>query len=49
MFRWSVTGAAEKYSIKVDDSKPTLYKQHPSTAFTVETVEERWFLGGIGL
>jgi hypothetical protein len=33
----SVTVAAEKYSITVDDSNLTLYKQHPSTAFTVET------------
>jgi hypothetical protein len=31
--------AAEKSSIKVDDSNPTLYKQHPSAALSVETDE----------
>jgi hypothetical protein len=30
---------AEKSSIKVDDSTPTLYKQHPSAALSVETDE----------
>jgi len=44
-----VTGSAEKSSIQVDDSIHALYKQHPSTALTVETVETHRLLGGIGL
>ena len=39
---------AEKYSIAVDEWVPTLYKQHPSAAFTVET-DEGDGLVGIGL
>jgi hypothetical protein len=45
----TVTGSAEKSSIQVDDSIHALYKQHPSTALTVETVEMHRLLGGIGL
>jgi hypothetical protein len=48
IFGWSATGTAEKYSIEVDEYRPSLYKQHPSAALTVETDEGNGLVG-IGL